>query len=120
VNLPGSGNGSTNGPGGEATASDAFPPTPAVAPTASGAVVTPVPSLARIDPTLLSVLPATIAGGLQVKELRDAEQSAAADVYLGRNVARVATAFVVDPSGANWAYTSIVDVRPTAANDVFL
>ncbi len=73
---------------------------------------------AVIDATLLGVLPTTV-GGLPVREFPDAEAQAVADPDLGRNVTRVATAFVGDAGGANWAYTAIVDVRPEARSDAF-
>jgi hypothetical protein len=88
------------------------PASPTSAATASAVI------LARIDATLLRVLPPTIAG-LEVKELPDAEQQATTDASLGRSVSRVATAFVVDAKGTNWAYTAVVDVRPAAETDVF-
>src|SRR5205085_3126689 len=73
---------------------------------------------AVIDPALLAVLPTTV-GGMPVHEFPEAEQQAIGDPDLGRNVSRVATAFVGDQAGTNWAYTAIVDVRPTARSDAF-
>ena len=67
---------------------------------------------------MLAVLPAIVAG-VPVREYPDAERLAIADPDLGRNVSRVATAFVGDPGGANWAYTAIVDVREEARSDAF-
>lgn len=71
-----------------------------------------------MDPGLLQVLPASV-GGVPVQEFAEAEQQALADPDLGRNVSRLATAFVGDPNGANWAYTAIVDVRLEARSDAF-
>jgi hypothetical protein len=71
-----------------------------------------------VDPTLLAILPATVAG-ISVQEFPEAEQQAITNPDLGRNVARVATAFVGDAAGTNWAYTAIVDVRPEAQSDAF-
>jgi len=73
---------------------------------------------ATIDPTLLAVLPTSV-NGLAVTEFPEAETNAVTDPDLGRNVARVATAFVGDAAGTNWAYTSVVDVRPAARSDAF-
>ena len=47
------------------------------------------------------------------------EHQAAADPTLGRGVSRLATAFVGDPNGANWAYTAVVDVRPGSGTAAF-
>jgi hypothetical protein len=76
------------------------------------------PAAAVIDPALLAVLPTTV-GGIPVHEFPEAEQQAVGDPDLGRNVSRVATAFVGDQAGTNWAYTAIVDVRPAARSDAF-
>ena len=73
---------------------------------------------AVVDPSLLAVLPATV-DGIAVAEYPTAEQAAARDADLGRNVARIATAFVGDAAGTNWAYTAVVDVRPEARNEAF-
>ena len=93
--------------------------------TASGAGSSPASPVASasgpqavVDATLLSVLPASIAG-LPVTEFPDAEHQAITDPNLGRNVSRVATAFVGDPAGANWAYAAVVDVRLEARTDAF-
>ena len=74
---------------------------------------------ATVDPTLLAILPASV-GGLAVAEFPDAERTASADPNLARNVSRVATAFVGDPGGTNWAYAAVVDVRPEAETETFL
>ena len=71
-----------------------------------------------MDPTLLGILPATV-GGISVQEFPEAEQQAIGDPDLGRNVTRVATAFVGDAAGTNWAYAAIVDVRPEAQSEAF-
>jgi hypothetical protein len=57
--------------------------------------------------------------GEAVTEYPDAEQQAARDADLGRNISRIATAFVADAAGTNWAYTAIVDVRPEARTEDF-
>lgn len=117
-----------------ATASTGSPPVQAESPAAStpasgstsapsaGSPVTAAPSppgaLAAVDPSLLKVLPSTIAG-VPVTEFAAAAREAATDPDLGRNVSRVATAFAGDPAGTNWAYTAIVDVRPEAQSDAF-
>jgi hypothetical protein len=105
-------------------------PTPAASAAApASASAGPVPSasasaprgsgpVAVIDHTLLALLPATVAG-LPVRAFPEAETQAAGDPDLGRNVARLATAFVGDANGANWAYTAIVDVRPESRSDAF-
>jgi hypothetical protein len=73
---------------------------------------------AVVDASLLSVLPTTVAG-LPVTEFPEAETQAITDPDLGRNVSRVATAFVGDAAGENWAYTSVVEVRPESRSDSF-
>jgi hypothetical protein len=73
---------------------------------------------AVVDATLLQVLPVSVAG-LPVREFPEAENQAVTDPDLGRNVSRVATAFVGDAGGSNWAYTSVVDVRPESRSDAF-
>lgn len=86
----------------------------------SSAAATPVPSGPRavVDHALLQVLPATV-GGFPVREFPEAESQAITDPDLGRNISRLATAFVGDAKGTNWAYTAIVDVRPEARSDTF-
>ena len=84
----------------------------------SSATANPSGPRATIDRSLLAVLPATVAG-LAVTEFPEAETQAIMDPDLGRSVSRVATAFVGDASGANWAYTSVVDVRVEAQSDAF-
>jgi len=73
---------------------------------------------AVIDHSLLAILPPSV-GGFPVKAFPEAENQAVGDGDLGRNVARLATAFVGDANGSNWAYTAIVDVRPEARSDAF-
>jgi hypothetical protein len=73
---------------------------------------------AVVDATLLAILPATV-GGVTVREFPEAEQQAMTDPNIGRNVARLATAFVGDAAGTNWAYAAIVDVRPESQSDAF-
>ena len=86
----------------------------------SSSAAPPPPSgtRARIDPSVLSILPATV-GDLPVREFLEAEQQAAGDPNLGQNVVRFATAFVGDAKGANWAYVAVVDLRPGAGTDAF-
>jgi hypothetical protein len=91
---------------------------PASSPPSSSAAASGSGVFAVVDPSLLAVLPATV-GGDAVFEYPDAEQQAARDADLGRNIARIATAFVGDPTGANWAYTAVVDVRPEARTEAF-
>jgi hypothetical protein len=102
-----------------APAAASAPPSSGGAP-ATSAGGSPVPSGLRavVDRTLLAVLPTTVAG-LSVQEFPEAETQAITDPDLGRNVSRVVTAFVGDAGGSNWAYTSVVDVRPQSQSDAF-
>lgn len=112
-----SGGSSTAGSGASASASGG---PSSVAASASLLAVTPPASgtRARIDPSVLSILPPTV-GELPVREFTEAEQQAAGDPNLGQNVVRFATAFVGDAKGANWAYVAVVELRPGAGTDAF-
>jgi hypothetical protein len=93
-------------------------PPPTATPSPAGVASSAPAVLAVVDPTLLTILPATV-GGATLAAFPSAAQQAATDPDLGRNVSRLATAFVGDPAGANWAYTAIVDVRPEARSEAF-
>ena len=93
-------------------------PSPSPGAATSGAPLASSGSRAVVDGTLLSVLPPFVTG-LAVREFPEAESEAVADAGIGRNISRLATAFVGDVGGANWAYTAIVDVRPEARSDAF-
>jgi len=104
--------------------SSAVPPSivagaPAGSPAGQPAASERPPGLtAIVDATLLDVLPATV-DGVPLEEYPDAEQQAVLDPDLGLNVARVATAFVANADGSNWAYTAVVEVRAEARSDAF-
>jgi hypothetical protein len=90
------------GASGSAPAS-AGPPASAVA--ASGAAAESV----AIDQTLLEVLPTTISG-LPVAAI--AKPAGTDDPLLAETVERMAQAFVIDPATNDFAYTSVMALRP--------
>jgi hypothetical protein len=91
---------------------------PVGTPVAGSSLGSPSASTAIVDSSLLALLPATVAG-FDVKEFPEGEQQAVDDPNLGRNVARFATAFVVNAEGTNWAYSAVVALRPGAGTDTF-
>jgi len=79
-------------------------------PTAPSQTPLPLPSTA-VDAGLLAVLPETI-GGAPVVETPEAEYGSVGDPAIARIAERLATAFVVSPSEADWAVVSVVALRP--------
>ena len=69
-----------------------------------------------VDPTLLAILPATVAG-LAVSPVPD--PTGLTDPALVASVDRIAQAFVVDPASGDFAYVSIVVLRPGVFGDAF-
>lgn len=69
-----------------------------------------------VDPTLLAILPATVAG-LAVSPVPD--PTGLTDPALVASVDRIAQAFVVDPASGDFAYASIVVLRPGVFGDAF-
>jgi hypothetical protein len=79
------------------------------------AVTTPEPAV-TVDPALLAILPATVAG-LPVNPVPD--PTGLADPALVASVDRIAQAFVIDPVSGDFAYASIVVLRPGVFGDRF-
>lgn len=69
-----------------------------------------------VDPTLLAILPATVAG-LAVSPVPD--PTGLTDPALVASVDRIAQAFVVDSASGDFAYASIVALRPGVFGDAF-
>lgn len=69
-----------------------------------------------VDPTLLAILPDTVAG-LAVSPVPD--PTGLTDPALVASVDRIAQAFVVDSASGDFAYASIVALRPGVFGDAF-
>jgi hypothetical protein len=95
-----------------ATPSASAAPSPSAGPTGSP----DSPASVAVDTTLLSVLPATVAG-LTVSESPEGEADAIADPGLGRVGDRVVAALAVDPSSGDFVYAVVVALRPDAGFD---
>jgi hypothetical protein len=72
----------------------------------------------RVDPTLLGVLPVMVAGN-PVSESPEAETPAAADPSLAGTVDRLVIGLGHDATMANWAFSSVVALKPGAFSDAF-
>ncbi len=85
-------------------------PTPgASSPSPAGAGQTRAAASVTIDPTLLDVLPTTVSG-LPVAAI--AKPAGADDPALAETVDRMAQAFVIDPATSDFAYSSVIALRP--------
>jgi hypothetical protein len=69
-----------------------------------------------IDPSLLEILPATVAG-LPVAAVSDV--SGADDPGLVETVDRMAQAVVVDPASDAFAYASVIVLKPGVFDDIY-
>ena len=83
-----------------------------ISPSASPSVGASVP----VDPSLLAVLPATVRG-LTVGPVPD--PTGLTDPTLVANVARIAEAFAIDPASGDFAYASVIALRPGVFSDAF-
>ena len=72
-----------------------------------------------LDPALLEVLPADIAG-FPVERSPDVEAADAADPTIPAEVDGLAAAFVHDDDLANWAVVTVVELQPGVLSDGFL
>lgn len=71
-----------------------------------------------IDPSLLAVLPARVKD-LPLVEDPDSEARDLADPALGREASALATALVVDPGSGDFAYASVIALRPGIFSDAY-
>jgi hypothetical protein len=69
-----------------------------------------------IDPTLLTVLPTTVSG-LPVAAIE--KPAGADDPLLAETVERMAQAFVIDPTTNDFAYSSVMALRPGVFSEPF-
>jgi hypothetical protein len=95
----------TQAPGSPSLAPAAAPPSAASTAAAIGSGTGSV----AIDPTLLEVLPTTVSG-LPVAAI--ARPAGADDPLLAETVDRMAQAFVIDPATNDFAYSSVIALRP--------
>jgi len=92
------------------------PESPAPASTVGGSA-TPGSSLTlAIDPSLLAVLPATVKD-LPLVEDGDSETHDLTDPALAGEASALAAALVVDPASGDFAYVSVVHLRPGIYSD---
>jgi hypothetical protein len=73
-------------------------------------------SMVVIDPSLLRVLPATVKD-LPLVEDPDSESHDLTDPALGREASALAAALVVDPASDDFAYASVIHLRPGIYSD---
>ena len=86
------------------------PASPPASPSLSAGATVPV------DPSLLAVLPARVRG-LTVGPVPD--PTGLGDPTLVANVARIAEAFAIDPASGDFAYASVIALRPGVFSDAF-
>lgn len=104
-----------------AAASPDGPATPvgeeSVAPEASDAPTdSPAPGSIPVDPTLLDLLPASV-DGVPLEPVPDPQ--GADDPALADTVARLAQARLFDPASGDFAYVSVIALRPGVFDEVF-
>ena len=97
-------------------------PSASVAPTGSpagSAATSPGASPAvPVDPTLLSILPATV-GGQPISEVQDVEANLATDPSLVANAAGLAVALGIDLSAGEFAYVAVIQLKPLVFSNAF-
>ncbi len=99
--------------------SGALPPPVTGRPSASfGGQPSGVPGSVRVDPSLLAVLPSTVAGLALVQD-PDTESHDAADPSHAADLAGLAVAIVADSSTADLAIASVVRLRPGVYSDAY-
>jgi hypothetical protein len=103
-----------------AAASPTIAASPSVSVASGGsAVVSPVGSAAvSVDPTLLSILPATV-GGQPISEVQDVEVNLATDPNLVANAAGLAVALGIDLSAGEFAYVAVIRLKPLVFSNAF-
>jgi hypothetical protein len=114
---------STSGSG---SPSPTAPPTASVGPSSSASPASasvgssaspgPTPATVPIDPGLLDLLPATVAGD-PVTAVPD--PSGTDDPTLVKTVARMVEAWVIDPASGDFAYASVIVLRPGVYDAAF-
>jgi hypothetical protein len=96
-----------------------LPPPVTGGPSASlGGQPSGVPGSVRVDPSLLAVLPSTVAG-LALVEDPDTESHDAADPSHAADLAGLAVAIAADPSAADLAVASVVRLKPGVYSDEY-
>ena len=100
--------------------SDTSPSAIAAAPTGQAlAVGSPRPSPAvPIDPTLLSILPATV-DGQTISEVPEVEAGIVTDPSLVANATGLAVALGVDLSSGEFAYIAVIRLKPLVFSNAF-
>lgn len=85
---------------------------------APGSAPTPAspPASVPVDPALLSILPASVAG-FTVRPIPD--PSGLIDPALVASLDRLAQAYAVDPAGSGFTYASVVVLRPGVFSEAF-
>ena len=71
-----------------------------------------------VDPTLLSILPATV-GGQPISEVQDVEVNLATDPSLVVNAAGLAVALGIDLSAGEFAYVAVIQLKPLVFSNAF-
>ena len=92
---------------GQPTASPDSAPTPSSATASSPAA--PAGASVTIDPSLLAVLPATV-GGLPIAPVD--EPTGTDDPDMAKTVERLAQAIAIDPASGDFAYSSVIALKP--------
>ena len=97
----------------------AAPATGTPAPSASGSSTNPggSPSIS-IDSALLAVLPASV-HGVPLVENADAEAHDLTDPALAGEASALAAALAIDATTSDWAYVSVVRLRPRVFSDAY-
>lgn len=85
-----------------------------VAPGISGPVGSGATAVVPIDPALLAILPSEV-GGIPLAAVPD--PAGTTDPGLAESVARMAQAYVVDPSTSDFAYASVIALKPGVLDD---
>ena len=107
-------------PDGDRSVSDGRRPLPVGLGSAVGSAAgSPRPSPAvPIDPTLLSILPATV-GGQTISEVPEVEAGIVTDPSLVANATGLAVALGVDLSSGEFAYIAVIRLKPLVFSNAF-
>jgi hypothetical protein len=96
-----------------------FNPSPSVAtpvPTRAPGSATASSSAVAVDPSLLGLVPANVAG-FAITESPEAEASAAAGPELSQVATGFAAGLAADPAGGDWAFVVVVALKPGVMSD---
>jgi hypothetical protein len=94
-------------------------PSPSVAtpiPTRAPGSATASSSAVAVDPSLLGLVPANVAG-FAITESPEAEASAAAGPELSQVATGFAAGLAADPAGGDWAFVVVVALKPGVMSD---